>query len=251
MSLNLAVSPIPAQGAAVLAALTELAPAPLGPAGEPDTVDRMMQAVRHGMEGAYEHVADPRAATIPPFWEARDTVYTAVVADGMAVSLISSVFMAFGSGLWAAGSVLQNRGLGFSLDADHPNAVAPGKRPFHTIIPTLVRKDGRTEIVFGVVGGPMQPQGQVQVLAHLLDHGMDVQTALDEPRAFWLGGDSLALEPAFDEKLRAALQQRGWDAVTIGTHWFGVGQVVRIHEDGWLEGGSDVRHDGLAVGKSA
>ncbi|MBV8385779.1 MAG: gamma-glutamyltransferase [Acidimicrobiia bacterium] len=233
------------QGAAVLVALKELDEKPLGPAGEPETVDRTMQAVRRGMETAYAQVADPRCSPVTPFWEARDTVYTAVVADGMCVSLISSVFMAFGSGIWAGGTFLQNRGLGFSLDVDHPNAAAGGKRPFHTIIPGLVRKDERAEVVFAVVGGPMQPQGQVQVLTHLFDHAMDVQEALDQPRAFWLGGDILALEPGLDLD---ALAARGWDPVTIAEDWFGVGQVIRIHDDGWLEGGSDPRHDGVAVG---
>src|SRR5437764_5686221 len=168
------------QGAAVLAALDELGADPLGPARDLGTVAHTMTAVRHGMEAAYEHVADPRFAAIPPFWEARDTVYTAVVADGMCVSLISSVFFAFGSGIWAGGTFLQNRGYGFSLEADHPNAAEGGTRPFHTTLPGLVRRDGRTETVFGVVGGPMQPQGQVQVLTHLIDHGLDPQAALDE-----------------------------------------------------------------------
>jgi gamma-glutamyltranspeptidase / glutathione hydrolase len=239
------------QGAAVLAALNELDREPLEPARTPDAVARTMTAVRHGMEMAYEHVADPRAVDVPPFWEARDTVYTAVVADGMCVSLISSVFFAFGSGVWAGGTFLQNRGYGFSLDPSHPNVVAGGKRPFHTIIPGLVRRHGRTETVFGVVGGPMQPQGQVQVLTHLIDHGLDPQAALDEPRCFWLGTDMLAREPGFEDDVDDALRAGGFDVVAdpVGSHWFGVGQVINVHGDGWLEGGSDPRHDGLAVGR--
>ena len=241
------------QGAAVLAALTELRAEPLGPAREPDTVARTMTAVRHGMELAYEHVADPRSAPVPPFWQARDTVYTAVVADGMCVSLISSIFFAFGSGIWAGGAFLQNRGYGFSLDPQHANAVQGGKRPFHTIIPGLVRRNGRTETVFGVVGGPMQPQGQVQVLTHLIDHGLDPQASLDEPRGFWLGGDMLAIEPGFGDDVGRALRNAGFDVLAdpIGSHWFGVGQAVHVHDDGWLEGGSDPRHDGVAVGRHA
>ena len=239
------------QGAAVLAALNELDAEPLGPARRPETVARTMTAIRRGMEAAYELVADPRVAAVPPFWQARDTVYTAVVANGMCVSLISSLFFAFGSGIWAGGTFLQNRGYGFSLDPHHPNAVEGGKRPFHTIIPALVRHKGRTETVFGVTGGPMQPQGQVQVLTHLIDHGLDPQASLDEPRAFWLGGDSIALESGFEEDVASALTGAGFDVVAdpIGSHWFGVGQVVRTHDDGWLEGGSDPRHDGVAVGR--
>ncbi|MBV8161930.1 MAG: gamma-glutamyltransferase [Acidimicrobiia bacterium] len=238
------------QGAAVLAALNELDGEPLGRARAPGTVAHTMVAVRHGMEAAYEHVADPRGGAVAPFWEGRDTVYTAVVADGMCVSLISSVFFAFGSGIWAGGTFLQNRGYGFSLDPGHPNAVAGGKRPFHTIIPGLVRSRGRTETVLGVVGGPMQPQGQVQVLTHLIDHGLDAQAALDEPRAFWLGGNLVAMEPGFDDGATDALGAAGFDVVAgpVGAHWFGVGQVIRSHGDGWLEGGSDPRHDGVAVG---
>jgi gamma-glutamyltranspeptidase/glutathione hydrolase len=169
----------------------------------------------------------------------------------MHVSLISSVFMAFGSGIWAAGSFMQNRGLGFSLDPEHPNAVEAGKRPFHTIIPAMVRGRGGTEIVFGVIGGPMQPQAHVQVLTHIFDHGLDPQAALDEPRGFWIGGDSLLLEPGFEDDVVDALEAGGFEVHRdpVGSHWFGVGQVIRINDDGWLEGGSDPRHDGFAVGR--
>src|SRR5206468_12983809 len=105
------------QGAAVLAAQARL------DAGPPPSLAETMLAVREGMEAAHRHVADPRVVDVPRFWEQekRDTVYTAVVAGGMAVGLISSVFMAFGSGICAGGSALQNRGFGFSLDDGHPN----------------------------------------------------------------------------------------------------------------------------------
>src|SRR5262249_33117538 len=143
------------------------------PAHDPDDpadVVTVARAIRAGMEDAHAHVADPRVADVPPFWESdflkavgHDTVYSAVVADGMAVSLISSVYVGFGSGFHAGGAALQNRGSGFSLDAGHPNVVAGGKRPFHTIIPGMVRRDDRVHLVYGLVGGPMQPQGHVQV----------------------------------------------------------------------------------------
>jgi gamma-glutamyltranspeptidase / glutathione hydrolase len=245
------------QGAAVLAALGRLAGEPANDPDDPVDVVTVARAIRAGMEDAHAHVADPRVTDVPRFWETgswetsgRDTVYTAVVADGMAVSLITSVFVGFGSGFHAGGAALQNRGSGFSLDASHPNVVAGGKRPFHTIIPGMVRRDGRVEFVYGLVGGPMQPQGHVQVLRHLLDHRLDPQAALDRPRTFWPLGDILGIEPGFsdDAAVRRAATDDGWQVVDIDERWFGAGQVIRVHADGWLEGGSDPRHDGTAFG---
>jgi len=245
------------QGAAVLAALARLAAAPVSTPDDPADVVAVTRAIREGMEDAHTHIADPRVSPVPPFWETdlrqtvgRDTVYTAVVADGMAVSLITSVYVGFGSGIHAGGAPLQNRGFGFSLDASHPNVVAGGKRPFHTIIPGMVRRDGRIHLVYGLVGGPMQPQGHVQVLRHLIDHGLDPQAALDRPRTLWPLGDILGVEPGFadDDAVRRAATDDGWQVVDIPERWFGAGQVIRIHPDGWLEGGSDPRHDGTAFG---
>jgi gamma-glutamyltranspeptidase/glutathione hydrolase len=240
------------QGAAVLAALARLDATPAAAPDDPADVVAVARAIRAGMEDAHRHVADPRVAEVPQFWRStgRDTVYTAVVADGMAVSLITSVFAGFGCGLHAGGAPLQNRGAGFSLDPAHPNVVAGGKRPFHTIIPGMVRRDGRVDIVYGLVGGPMQPQGHVQVLRHLIDHGLDPQAALDRPRTFWPLDDLLGIEPGFadDAAVRQAASDDGWTVVDIPTRWFGAGQVIRIHPDGWLEGGSDPRHDGTAFG---
>jgi gamma-glutamyltranspeptidase/glutathione hydrolase len=235
------------QGAAVLAALHMLdRDAP--PRGD-DRLAALMTAVRAGMRLAHRHVSDPRTGAVPRFWS--ETVYTAAGGDGMAVSLISSVFHLFGSGLTAGGAPLQNRGLGFSLDPASPNCVAPGKRPFHTIIPALVRRDGRVFAVMGVVGGPMQPQGHVQVINRLVDEGEDPQAALDAPRARWLGGDVVALEAgAGDDAAVAALRSAGFTVLDTPLHSaeFGAGQVVRVHEDGWLEGGADSRRDGVAFG---
>jgi gamma-glutamyltranspeptidase/glutathione hydrolase len=245
------------QGAAVLAALARLAAAPASNPDDPADVVAVARAIRAGMEDAHAHVADPRVADVPRFWETdlrktvgRDTVYTAVVADGMAVSLITSVYVGFGSGIHAGGAALQNRGFGFSLDASHPNVVAGGKRPFHTIIPGMVRRDGRLHLVYGLVGGPMQPQGHVQVLRHVIDHGLDPQAALDRPRTLWPIGNLLGIEPGFadDAAVRLAATDDGWDVVDIPQRWFGAGQVIRVHPDGWLEGGSDPRHDGTAFG---
>jgi gamma-glutamyltranspeptidase / glutathione hydrolase len=245
------------QGAAVLAALARLADAHASDPDDPADVVTVARAIRAGMEDAYTHVADPRVSTVLPFWETdfrqtvgRDTVYTAVVADGMAVSLITSVYVGFGSGIHAGGAPLQNRGHGFSLDPAHPNVVAGGKRPFHTIIPGMVRRDGRVDLVYGLVGGPMQPQGHVQVLRHLIDHGLDPQAALDRPRTLWPIGDILGIEPGFadDAAVRRAATDDGWRVIDLDTRWFGAGQVIRIHPDRWLEGGSEPRHDGTAFG---
>ncbi len=245
------------QGAAVLAALARLADAPASDPDDPADVVAVARAIRAGMEDAHAHVADPSVAEVPRFWETgvrkpvgRDTVYTAVVADGLAVSLITSVYVGFGCGVHAGGAPLQNRGFGFSLDGDHPNVVAGGKRPFHTIIPGMVRRDGLLHLVYGLVGGPMQPQGHVQVLRHVLDHGLDPQAALDRPRTLWPIGNLLGIEPGFadDAAVRRAATDDGWDVVDIPQRWFGAGQVIRVHPDGWLEGGSDPRHDGTAFG---
>jgi gamma-glutamyltranspeptidase/glutathione hydrolase len=210
----------------------------------------LLTAVRDGMVLASRHVADPRYVDVPDFWSGRDTVYTAAVAGGMSVSLITSVFWLWGSGISAGGAVLQNRGAGFSLDSAHPNAAGPNKRPFHTIIPALVRDGSRPWAVLGVVGGPMQPQGQVQVLSHLIDHGRDPQTALDAPRARWLGRDLVGLEAGLGSNVADALRSAGFRVLDrpLPASELGAGQVIRIHADGWLEGGADQRRDGIAAG---
>jgi len=243
------------QGAAVLAALNRLEREPPPLPDDPAGLARIVDAVRGGMREAHAHVADPRHAEVHQFWlKDTDTVYSATVAGGLSVSLISSVFHAFGSGLTAGGAPLQNRGLGFSLDPAHPGVVAPGKRPFHTIIPGLVRRDAppsRPFAVFGVVGGPMQPQGQVQVLVGLIDVGRDAQKALDAPRARWLGGDLVALEPGLGEDHAAALTDAGFVVTPdpLLGEAAGCGQVVLCHDDGWLEGAADGRRDGVAFGR--
>lgn len=238
------------QGAAVLGALARLDAQPPGRPEDPETLVRVVAAVREGMRAAHAVVGDPRHVTVPEFWAERDTVYCATVAGGMAVSFISSVFWQFGSGLVAGGAVLQNRGAGFSLDPGHPNAAAPRRRPFHTIIPGLVRNEGRTWAVHGVVGGPMQPQGQVQVLAQLIDHGRDPQAALDAPRCRWLGGDVVGLEEGFGPEVPAALEAAGFAVLDrpLPPAELGAGQVIRVHADSWLEGGADRRRDGVAFG---
>jgi gamma-glutamyltranspeptidase/glutathione hydrolase len=186
--------------------------------------------------------------------QAGDTVYLcAADGQGNMVSWIQSLYNGFGSGLTAGGTGVQlhNRGAGFVLDEGHPNQVGPGKRPYHTIIPAFISRDGRPWGVFGVMGGFMQPQGHLQVGLNLLRYGMTPQAALDAPRFRWLRGREVALEAAVPETVRQELARRGHqlvDPVAQGIA-FGGGQViVRDPDSGVLIAGSDPRKDGCAAG---
>ena len=178
-----------------------------------------------------------------------DTVYLAVVdRDGNAVSLIQSLFGAFGSGIVAGdtGIVLHNRGSLFSSDPTHPNCLAPGKRPLHTLIPALVTNGGCLRLVYGVMGGDMQAQGHAQVLANMVVFGMDVQTAGAAPRVRWTR-QGVAIESGVSDEARAGLEDRGHRIVDVP----GFGGFQGIHVDsetGLLVGGSDPRKDGVALG---
>lgn len=178
------------------------------------------------------------------------TTYLCVVdGDGMAVSLIQSVYGSFGSGVVAPGTgiVLQNRAAGFSRLPGHPNELAPARRPFHTIIPGMLLDDGKLLGPFGVMGGPMQPQGHFQVVRRVVDDAVDPQTALDAPRWRVEEDGFVELEPGL-EHLLPDLRARGHDA-RIGEvqHPFGVGQMILRHGVA-LIGGSDGRGDGYAAG---
>ena len=182
-----------------------------------------------------------------------DTVYLTVAdAAGNMVSWIQSLYMGFGSGVTAGntGVQLQNRGANFSLVPGHPNEVAPGRRPYHTIIPGFITRDGRPWASFGVMGGFMQPQGHLQVGLNLVDFEMDPQTALDAPRFNWLQGREVALEPAVASGVREELARRGHALLPAGAAVsYGGGQViVRDPDSGVLVAGSEPRNDGAAVG---
>ncbi len=179
-----------------------------------------------------------------------DTVYLTVVdKDHNAVSFIQSIFSAFGSGLVAGdtGVVLHNRGAGFSFDPNNPNKLEGGKRPFHTLIPGMVFRDGKPWLTFGLMGGDMQSQGHAQVLLNLIDFGMDVQQAGEQAR-FRHFESGLALESAIGSDVRKLLEAKG-HKLTIAPGMFGGYQAIVIDpKTGALFGGSDPRKDGCAIG---
>jgi gamma-glutamyltranspeptidase/glutathione hydrolase len=186
----------------------------------------------------------------PGLRENGDTVYLTVVdKDQNAVSFINSLFESFGSGLVAGdtGIVLQNRGALFELDPRHPNVVAPRKRPFHTLIPGMLLKDGQPIWSFGVMGGDNQPQGHTQVLINLIDFGMDVQQAGEAPR-FRHSGEEVLLESAIGPAVRSALTRKGHHVASAADAWGGYQGIMIDAKHGVLMGGSDPRKDGLAIG---
>ncbi|MEK6238040.1 MAG: gamma-glutamyltransferase family protein [Planctomycetales bacterium] len=207
---------------------------------------------------------DPNRATADPKrgspTASSDTVYFCVVdGEGNACSVVNSNYMGFGTGIVAPGTgfTLQNRGHNFSLDPKHPNALAPGKRPYHTIIPALATResDGSLFAAMGVMGGFMQPQGHVQVFLALTLDGLDPQAALDRPRFCLEAGESrgkVALEEGISPEVLAQLQAMGHRVHSVAGHersLFGRGQVIlRDPVSGVLSAGSDPRADGCAMG---
>lgn len=182
-----------------------------------------------------------------------DTTYLcAVDAEGNGCSFINSTYMGFGSGLVAEGTgvPLQNRGHSFRLVAGHPNELAPGKRPLHTIIPGLATNDGELFAVFGNMGGPMQPQGHAQIVSNVLDHGMSAQEAVDHPRHFHdHADDTLLVEGRMPEEEVEKLRRMG-HSVEVGADYtipVGGAQMILVDENGVRSAGSDPRKDGCAL----
>jgi gamma-glutamyltranspeptidase/glutathione hydrolase len=199
---------------------------------------------------------DPARAMAPPprspLAQHSDTVYITVVdAEGNAASFINSLFNHFGSGLMGpeSGVVLNNRGCGFALDPGHPNELAPNKRPLHTIIPAMAFRDERLEMSFGVMGGHYQAAGHAWVLSNLYDHDLDLQAAIDLPRAFLaLDGPAVQLERGIPADAAAELARRGHETVEAPAP-IGGAQAIRVdHASGMLTGASDPRKDGFALG---
>jgi gamma-glutamyltranspeptidase / glutathione hydrolase len=221
---------------------------------DPDHMEVSPEALldRRYLAGRAREIDLACAATLPaPGAPATsgDTVYLTVAdPEGNMVSFINSIYKYFGSGIVVPGTgfALQNRGAGFSLEPGHPNRLAPGKRPLHTIIPAFVTRDGAPWLSYGVMGGPMQPQGHVQVLANLLHFGMDLQEALDAPRFRHLDGARVAVE-ALPEPVARALSDRGHELADPRDFAFGGAQAIMRLPRGWAAA-SDPRKDGMAAG---
>ena len=207
---------------------------------------------------------DPTRATVDQIKgspeKTSNTVYLSVVdSEGNACSFINSNYMGFGTGIIpkGCGFTLQNRGHNFSLDPKHPNVLAPGKRPYHTIIPSMITQQGdngqELYASYGVMGGFMQPQGHVQVGLNLIDHKMDPQSALDHPRfciADGTAGGVVALEEGIPLRVMSQLSQMGHPLRPVagyGRGIFGRGQVIVRSKEGVLGAGSDPRADGMAI----
>ncbi|MCC6473280.1 MAG: gamma-glutamyltransferase family protein [Burkholderiales bacterium] len=280
---GLAVHEIPpnGQGIVCLMALGILAHLDLDryPVDSPQSVHLQIEAVKLAFADAYRYVADPRFMEIgaqslldPSYLKQRSrlvrmrqaqdfghgtpprggTVYLAAAdAGGMMVSMIQSNFAGFGSGVVVPGTgiSLQNRGAGFVLTPGHPNRVGPRKRPFHTIIPGFVTRDGEPLMTLGLMGGSMQPQGHTQLMVRMGDYAQNPQAALDAPRFRILGGLKIAFEAAFPAKTLAALARKGHEVVTAqpGECDFGCSQLV-LRLPGGYAAASDARRDSLAVG---
>jgi gamma-glutamyltranspeptidase/glutathione hydrolase len=220
---------------------------------DPDHTTRLEHMLAAETARALAALIDPNRAmaAAAPISEAvhKDTIYITVVdGDGMSVSLIYSIFHGFGSGIASDkfGILLQNRGAGFTLEQGHPNELKGGKRPMHTIIPGMIRENGRVTMPFGVMGGAYQPCGHACFASNLTDFGMDVQSAIDAPRAF-ADGQVMKVERGFGDDVRQTLSDLG-HKVEVPETAIGGAQAIRIREDGVLEGASDPRKDGCALG---
>jgi gamma-glutamyltranspeptidase/glutathione hydrolase len=241
-----------------------------------DTVHRQIEAVKLAFADSERYVSDPRYMTVtaesllsPEYAdrrrkligraaltpaagspEAGGTVYLAAAdGEGNMVSYIQSNYQGFGSGLVVpdTGVALHNRGANFSLDPRHDNCLAPGKKPYHTIIPGFLTKDGRAVGPFGVMGGFMQPQGHVQILANMLDFQLNPQAALDAPRWQWLNGRTVEVEHTFPDHLAQQLSRRGHELLRpISNIGLGRGQIIWRQGEA-LAGATEPRADGLVA----
>jgi gamma-glutamyltranspeptidase / glutathione hydrolase len=273
------------QGIAALIALGILRHFDIGGL-DPDGVEAthlQIEAMKLAFADTYRYVSDPASMGLDPLallddgylaerarlvdpTKAQDfhagnpvrggTIYlTAADESGMMVSFIQSNYMGFGSGVVVGdwGISLQNRGHGFTLDERHPNAVGPRKRPFHTIIPAFLMRDGEPQMSFGVMGGHMQPQGHLQTLVRMLDYHQSPQAACDAPRWRFNQGLEINVEPHMRPGTLAGLQALGHQVAGLDDSYmdFGAGQFIWRLGDTQVDGyvaASDPRRDGAAVG---
>jgi gamma-glutamyltranspeptidase/glutathione hydrolase len=269
--LELICPPPPGQGIVALEALAIFEGLRASDRGEEEHF--AIEALKRAFADARDHLADPLFADVPvqrllaaeqiAFRRAAvgaeaadvaapgpptDTVYLAVVdGEGNACSLIQSLYSGFGSGIGVPGLgiTLQNRGKGFVLDDGHPNRLEPGKRPYHTIVPAMLARDGSFAGCLGVVGGFMQPQGQMQIVRHLVDHDLDIAGAVAHPRIRYLDGCDIGAEPGYDPAVLDELRRRGHRVRELSN--FGAGGAQAIVRDGdRLHAASDPRKDGSA-----
>ncbi|HKB30658.1 MAG TPA: gamma-glutamyltransferase family protein [Streptosporangiaceae bacterium] len=265
------------QGLAALVALNILGGFDMPAYESAERYHLQIEATKLALADAHRYIADPDHAAVPiagllaPDYARRrraligpralvpepgepdrgGTVYLcAADSDGAMVSLIQSNYLGFGAHVVVPGTgvSLQCRGAGFSLDDAHPGCLAPGKRPYHTIIPGFLARDGMPVGPFGIMGGHMQPQGHVQLISNTVDYGMDAQAALDAPRWYWAQGRRVHVEPRVPAAVRAALGERGHEITTDGAvDLVGCGQAIWRQAGGYVAG-TEARADGCAIG---
>ena len=220
---------------------------------DPDYMDRLDYMTSPETAEKFAAMIDPKRVLPAGFSgvEAthKDTIYITVVdKDRMCVSLIFSIFKDFGSGIASDkfGVLFQNRGAGFTLEKGHPNEVGPGKRPMHTIIPAILKKDNKVYMPFGVMGGQYQSTGHARFVTNVTDFGLSPQAAINGPRCF-AELNKLNVEDGYSDTVKAELSAIGHDVQKPVTA-IGGAQAILLHENGVLEGGSDPRKDGCALG---
>ena len=221
---------------------------------DPDHTTRLDHMLSQETANALAVLIDPKRAMTSAAKISKnvhkDTVYLTVVdKDLMSVSLIYSIYNSFGSGLASSkfGINFQNRGSGFTLQKGHPNEAAGGRRPMHTIIPGMLRKGGKVTMPFGVMGGAYQPNGHSRFMSNMLDFGMGSQAAIDAPRCFD-DGVTMNVERGYSDAVRAELTDMGHNVAIPEVPIGGAQSILIDHASGVLEGASDPRKDGCALG---
>lgn len=265
------------QGIVALMALNSLNILELSGKDDAETLHKQIEAIKLAFADGNLTIADPERMTVsaeellsetyakqradlighdaidavPGISDSSGTVYLAAAdAEGNMISYIQSNYMGFGSGavIPEFGISLNNRAVGFTNEKGHVNTLAPGKRPFNTIIPGFLTKEGQPMGPFGVMGGHMQPQGHLQVIQSMIDFGLNPQDALDKPRWQWVKGRKVLVEPEFPFSVLTDLKRRGHDIeVTLEKGQFGRGQIILRNENGVLIGGTEPRTDGTVA----